>query len=215
MRSARRSPGVYTVLSIVVLVSLFPLYWSFVGASRDNASISKVPPTLVPGGNLLHNLSTAFTDFDMRRALFNSFTVSTIVTISVVLTSTLAGFAFAKLRFQGRSGLLIVVVATMMVPTQLGIIPLYIMMANWFHLAGSIWSLILPAATSAFGVFFMRQYLVTALPTELLDAGRVDGCSTLQLYWHRSSRSPGRRWRSSACSRSWRRGTTSSGPWWR
>jgi cellobiose transport system permease protein len=58
------------------------------------------------------------------------------------------------------------------------------MMANWFHLAGSIWSLILPAATSAFGVFFMRQYLVTALPVELLDAGRVDGCSTLQLYWH-------------------------------
>jgi len=172
------------MLSIVVLVSLFPLYWSFVGASRDNAAISKVPPTLIPGGNLLHNLTTAFTDFDMKLALFNSLTVSTIVTISVVLTSTMAGFAFAKLRFKGRGALLIVVVATMMVPTQLGIIPLYIMMANWFHLAGSVWSLILPAATSAFGVFFMRQYLVTALPTELLDAGRVDGCSTLQLYWH-------------------------------
>jgi cellobiose transport system permease protein len=185
MRSAaRRSPGVYTLLTIVVLISLFPLYWSFVGASRDNAAISKVPPTLVPGGNLLHNLRTAFTDFDMRLALFNSFTVSTIVTISVVITSTMAGFAFAKLRFKGRGGLLIVVIATMMVPTQLGIIPLYIMMANWFHLAGSIWSLILPAATSAFGVFFIRQYLVTALPVELLDAGRVDGCSTLQLYWH-------------------------------
>src|SRR6185312_14046086 len=111
-RAARRSPGVYTLLTIVVLISLFPLYWSFVGASRDNAAISKVPPTLVPGGNLLH----AFTDFDMRLALFNSFTVSTIVTISVVLTSTMAGFAFAKLRFKGRGGLLIVVIATMMVP---------------------------------------------------------------------------------------------------
>jgi cellobiose transport system permease protein len=92
--------------------------------------------------------------------------------------------AFAKLRFRGRNALLVLVVATMMVPTQLGIIPLYIMMANWLHLAGSVWALILPAATSAFGVFFMRQYLVSALPTELLDAGRVDGCSTPQLYWH-------------------------------
>jgi cellobiose transport system permease protein len=175
---------VYLMLGLVVAVSVFPLYWSFVGASRDNAAISQVPPTLLPGGNLLDNLNKAFTQLDMRLALTNSLLVSSVVTVSVVLTSSMAGFAFAKLRFRGRNALLILVVATMMVPTQLGIIPLYIMMANWLHLSGSVWALILPAATSAFGVFFMRQYLVTALPTELLDAGRVDGCSTLQLYWH-------------------------------
>jgi cellobiose transport system permease protein len=184
VNTARRSPGIYLLLGVIVVLSVFPLYWSFVGASRDNASISKVPPTLVPGGNLLSNLSKAFSQLDMSLALTNSFIVSSAVTISVVLTSSMAGFAFAKLRFRGRNALLVIVVATMMVPTQLGIIPLYIMMANWLHLAGSVWSLILPAATSAFGVFFMRQYLVTALPTELLDAGRVDGCSPLQLYWH-------------------------------
>jgi cellobiose transport system permease protein len=72
----------------------------------------------------------------------------------------------------------------MMVPTQLGIIPLYIMMSNWLGIANNITALILPAAANAFGVFFMRQYLVTALPTELIEAGRVDGCSPLRLYWH-------------------------------
>jgi cellobiose transport system permease protein len=104
--------------------------------------------------------------------------------ISVVLTSTLAGFAFAKLRFRGRGALLGLVVATMMVPPQLGIIPLYIMMANWLHWSNHLQALIVPAAASAFGVFFMRQYLVSALPTELLEAGRLDGCSTFRLYWH-------------------------------
>src|SRR5256714_3808047 len=120
----------------------------------------------------------------MQCALTNSVLVASIVTISVVLTSSLAGFAFAKLRFRGRGALLGMVVATMMVPTQLGIIPLYIMMAQWFGWSDHIQALILPAAASAFGVFFMRQYLVTALPTELIEAARVDGCSTLRTYWN-------------------------------
>jgi cellobiose transport system permease protein len=175
--------GTYLLLIAVVAGSLFPLYWSVVGASGDNASISRVPPSLVPGTHLLENLRKAFTETDMRLALINSLIVSTTVTVSVVLTSTLAGFAFAKLRFRGRGALLATVVATMMVPTQLGIIPLYIMMANWLHWANHLQALILPAATSAFGVFFMRQYLVTALPAELLEAARVDGCTTLRIYW--------------------------------
>jgi cellobiose transport system permease protein len=175
--------GTYLLLGVIVLLSLFPLYWSFVAASRDNNDISKVPPSLVPGGNLLINLRKVFTDTDMQLALTNSVIVASVVTVSVVLTSSLAGFAFAKLRFRGRNALLALVVATMMVPTQLGIIPLYIMMAQWFGWTDHIQALILPAAASAFGVFFMRQYLVTALPTELIEAARVDGCSTLRVYW--------------------------------
>ena len=184
MKQLRAGKGTYVLLAFVVAISLFPLYWSFVAASRDNSDISRVPPSLLPGGNLLTNLGKAFTETDMQLALTNSLLVSTIVTISVVLTSSLAGFAFAKLRFRGRGALLGMVVATMMVPPQLGIIPLYIMMANWFHWSNHVQALILPSAASAFGVFFMRQYLVSALPTELLEAGRIDGCSTLRLYWH-------------------------------
>jgi cellobiose transport system permease protein len=176
--------GTYLVLGVVLLLSIFPMYWTLVAASNDNSAISKAPPALVPGPRLLANIGKVFTQTDMRLALINSFVVSAAVTVSVVLTSTLAGFAFAKLRFRGRGALLGLVVATMMVPAQLGIIPLYIMMANWLHWANQLQALIVPAAASAFGVFFMRQYLVGALPTELLEAGRIDGCTTLRLYWH-------------------------------
>jgi cellobiose transport system permease protein len=180
----RAGKGTYLLLAVVVAISLFPLYWSFVAASRDNSDINRTPPSLLPGANLLANLRKAFTETDMQLALTNSVIVASVVTVSVVLTSSLAGFAFAKLRFRGRGALLGMVVATMMVPTQLGIIPLYIMMAQWFGWSDHIQALILPAAASAFGVFFMRQYLVTALPTELIEAARVDGCSTLRVYWH-------------------------------
>jgi cellobiose transport system permease protein len=176
--------GTYVLLGIVILISFFPIYWSLVGAGGTNASISRVPPALFPGTHLFTNIQRAFTLIDLRLALLNSVIVSGTITLSVLLTSTLAGFAFAKLRFRGRNILLGSVVATMMVPPQLGVIPLYIMMANWLHWANNIVALIVPAAAQAFGVFFMRQYLITALPIELIEAARVDGASTLRVYWN-------------------------------
>ncbi|GAA5022148.1 carbohydrate ABC transporter permease [Kitasatospora paranensis] len=183
-RQLSAGKSVYATLTVGVLLSVFPLYWTVVAASRNNTDIHRVPPVLLPGGNLLHNIGQAFAQSDMQLALVNSFIVSATVTASVVVTSSLAGFAFAKLPFRGRNPLLATVVATMMVPTQLGIIPLYIMMANWFHWADHLQALIVPAVANAFGVFFMRQYLVTAVPDELLDAARMDGCTTRGLYWH-------------------------------
>ena len=180
----RAGRGTYLTLFVVLLLSVFPLYWTFVAASHDNAAISRVPPTLLPGGELLTNIGKTFAQTNMRLALVNSLIVAGTVTLSVVFTSTLAGFAFGKLPFRGRGALLGVVVATMMVPPQLGIIPLYIMMANWLHWSNHLQALIVPGAATAFGVFFMRQYVVSALPTELLEAGRLDGCSTFRLYWH-------------------------------
>ncbi len=115
-------------------------------------------------------------------ALINSSIVSSVVTAAVVLTSTMAGFAFAKLSFRGSRGLLAFIVATMLIPTQLGIIPLYIMVTQWFHWAGSLKAVIAPGLVSAFGVFFMTQYLRQALPTELVDAARVDGASIWRIY---------------------------------
>jgi cellobiose transport system permease protein len=115
--------------------------------------------------------------------MLNSFIVSGSVTVSVVLFSTLAGFAFAKLRFRGRTPLLVAAIATTTVPQQLGIIPLYILMAElgW---TGLLEAVIVPGLVTAFGVFFMTQYLSSAIPDELLEAGRIDGCTTLRLFWH-------------------------------
>lgn len=184
----RRAPdqgrwGTYGILFAIIIFSIFPLYWSIVVSSRDQSAIGRYPPPLVPGGSLWDNLSAAFEQGNFGLALTNSVIVAGTITVAVVFTSTLAGFAFAKLTFRGRNGLFTAVVGTMLVPTQLAIIPLYIMITQWFGWANDLRGVIVPALVSAFGVFFMRQYLSSAMPTELLEAGRVDGASTMRIYW--------------------------------
>ncbi|MET8160433.1 carbohydrate ABC transporter permease [Sphaerisporangium sp. NPDC005289] len=174
---------IYLTLIAVAFFSALPLYYSVVVASRDNAALADVPPPLLPGGNLLANIGRVFDTVPFALALLNSVLVAGSIALSVMFFSTLAGFAFAKLRFRGSKVLLLLTVATMMVPTQLGIIPLYLLMVK-LEWTGSMYALIVPALTNAFGVFFMTQYLSRALPTELLEAGRVDGCTTWGLFWH-------------------------------
>ena len=101
----------------------------------------------------------------------------------MVFFSTLAGYAFAKLRFRGREGLMVAVIATMAVPTQLGIIPLFMMMKQ-FGWTGSLGAVIVPTLVTAFGVFFMRQYLVDVIPDELIEAARVDGASMISTFFN-------------------------------
>jgi cellobiose transport system permease protein len=173
----------YLTLIAVVFFSALPLYYSVVVASRDNSALADVPPPLFPGGNFLANVEKVFDTVPFALALLNSVLVAGSISIAVMFFSTLAGFAFAKLRFRGRNALLLITVATMMVPTQLGIIPLYLIMVK-LEWTGSMYALIVPALVNAFGVFFMTQFLSRALPTELLEAGRVDGCSTWGLFWH-------------------------------
>lgn len=175
--------GTYAALVALVLLCAFPLYWSLVVASHDQATISQYPPAVLPGPNLWQHVRTAFEQANFGLALVNSAIVCTVITFCVLLTSTMAGFAFSRLRFRGREALLGFVVGTMLIPTQLGIIPLYIMVSRWFGWSNDLRAVILPSLVSAFGVFFMRQYLVAALPVELVEAGRVDGASTLRLYW--------------------------------
>ncbi|WP_253767924.1 carbohydrate ABC transporter permease [Goodfellowiella coeruleoviolacea] len=176
-------PWVYACLLAVLLGSAFPVYWSFVVASQTPDAIGKVPPVLVPGGHLFDNIAKVFDQTEFALALGNSLIVSGTITVSVVFFSTLAGFAFAKLRFRGRGLLLVVVVATQAIPHELGVIPLFMMMSD-FGWASELQAVIVPSLVTAFGVFFMRQYLDRAVPYELLEAGRMDGCSTLRLFWH-------------------------------
>src|SRR5699024_10665877 len=104
-----------------------------------------------------------------------------VITTSVVMFSTLAGYAFAKLRFRGREGLMVFVIATLAIPTQLGIIPLFMLMKE-FGWTGSLGAVIIPTLVTAFWVFFMRQYLVDVIPDELLEAARVDGASKFRTF---------------------------------
>lgn len=181
----KAGPVVYIVLALGAALSVFPLYFMFVVATRSNDAIGGLPPVLTPGGQLADNVQRLLDNADAHflRGLLNSVLVSGSVTISVVLFSTLAGFAFAKLRFRGRNALLLVIVATMAIPVQLGLIPLYILMVKlgW---TGELKAVIVPFLVSGFGVFMMRQYASSAVSDELIEAARVDGCSTLRIYWN-------------------------------
>lgn len=174
---------VYLTLIAVLFFSSFPLYFSLVVASQDNSAMGKVPPPVIPGENLFTNIARVFDTVPFGTALLNSLLASSIITVSVVLFSTLAGFAFAKLKFRARGAFLLLVVATMMVPAQLGIIPLYLMMIE-LEWTDTLQAIIVPALVQAFGVFFMTQYLAEAVPTELIEAARADGCSTHRIFWH-------------------------------
>jgi cellobiose transport system permease protein len=180
-------PFTYLFLLVVVVASLFPLYWSLVVASHTNAAVYAYPPKLLPGGNLFHNIRRLFdsgiVSVDFAKALVNSAIVSSAVTASVVFFSALAGFAFAKLEFRGRKLLFLLVLATLLVPVQLGLIPLYIQMIH-FGWLNSIKAVIAPNLVTAFGVFLMRQYIVGGVPNELIAAARVDGCNSWRVFWH-------------------------------
>ncbi|WP_228393195.1 carbohydrate ABC transporter permease [Ornithinicoccus hortensis] len=191
-RPRRRSSGagqgrpgklVYGLLAAVLLGSMFPLWWSFLVASHDSTVLSRQTFPILPGGNFLQNAATVIDTVEFWRATRNSIVVSTVVSASVVFFATLAGYAFAKLRFRGSRPLLVFVIATMAVPTQLGVVPLYQVMAKlgW---TGELVAVIVPGLVTAFGVFWMTQYLSQAVPDELIEAARVDGCSMLRTFWH-------------------------------
>ncbi|GAA2146330.1 carbohydrate ABC transporter permease [Glycomyces algeriensis] len=184
MRALREQPGrlAYLTMVAVLFFSGFPLYYSFVVASRDNSALAQVPPPVLPGANLVANVERVFATVPFGTALWNSAVVSVSVTASVVFFSTLAGFAFAKLEFKGAKVLLLAVVATMMVPVQLGVIPLFMLMVE-LEWTDTLWAVIAPGLVSAFGVFFMTQYLRGALPGSLIESARMDGASTFRIFW--------------------------------
>ncbi|MCP2334073.1 MULTISPECIES: carbohydrate ABC transporter permease [Actinoalloteichus] len=173
----------YGLLLAFVLGSVFPLWWSFIVASHESSVVRERIPPLLPGANFFSHAAEVFDTVPFWLALGNSLIVATTVTVSVVLFGTLAGYAFARLRFRGSGALFAFVVATLAVPTQLGIIPLYIAMTS-YGWQGQLAAVIVPNLVTAFGVFWMRQYLVGALPHELLEAARVDGCSMIRTFWH-------------------------------
>ena len=188
--SARRSgttrgPGflTYGILLAFLLGSAYPLWWSAVVGSRSNEALGSTWPPLWPGGNFWTNAAEVFDTVPFWKALGNSLLISGTITVSVVLFSTLAGYAFAKLKFRGRGVLMVAVIATMAIPTQLGIIPLFMIMQEigW---TGKIGAVIVPSLVTAFGVFFMRQYLVDVIPDELIESARMDGATMIRTFRH-------------------------------
>ena len=182
-RWRKMSPLSYITLGLVGFISVFPFYWMVIVASNGNDEISKETPTLLIGPRLPEVIGHVFEANEyFGVSMWNTVFVGTIVAAAQVFFSSVAGFAFAKLNFKGRKFLVLFVVGTMMLPSQLGIIPLYMLMANlgWIN---TLTALIVPALVTAFGVFWMRQIIDAQVPNELLEAASIDGAGVFRIYW--------------------------------
>ncbi|PWJ49021.1 carbohydrate ABC transporter membrane protein 2, CUT1 family [Quadrisphaera granulorum] len=189
MRAARplrrhwRSLVPHLVLWVGVVVALFPFYWSVVMATNTTRDIFSTPPKLVPGTHLLENLQNVFARIDFWGALGNTALVAVVTTGAVLTLDSLAAFAFSKFEFPGRRALFGLLLLLFMLPAQLSLIPQFIIMRE-LGFVGQLQALVLPAAANAFGVFWMRQYMSTSVPDEVLDAARMDGCGFFRQWWH-------------------------------
>ncbi|GAA3721646.1 carbohydrate ABC transporter permease [Streptomyces tremellae] len=179
-RQLHAGPFTYAALVVAGILSVLPLYWTLVAASHTQNEVLALTPPLLPGGRLFHNLATAWQQANLGKAIVNSVVVSGCITAATLFFCTLAGYAFAKMRFRGRGWLMTAVIATLTIPPQLSVVPLFMMMSDigW---GGHLESVIFPTLVSAFGVFFMRQYLLEALPYELVEAAKVDGANNFRI----------------------------------
>ncbi|WP_226037092.1 carbohydrate ABC transporter permease [Aquibacillus saliphilus] len=174
---------VYILLTIASILSIFPLYWMFVMATNENSAINSVPPAFIPGAELVTNFTNVINTIDFFGAVWNSLIVSSVITIGVLFLCSLAGFAFAKFNFKGKNILFIAILVTMMIPPQLGLIPQYIIITklDWLN---DLKAIIVPGMIDAFGIFWMRQYISSNVPDELVDAAKMDGCTNFRVYWN-------------------------------
>ncbi|WP_028782173.1 carbohydrate ABC transporter permease [Thalassobacillus devorans] len=172
---------VYIVLFFASLLSLFPFYWMFVMATRPSAAYNSIPPTLLPGGQLVNNFMKVLDTIPFFQAMWNTIILCTTVTIAVLIISSLAGFAFAKFQFPGKNFFFICILLTMVVPPQLGLIPQYYLISQlgWLDtlLGAGVLFLLNPL-----GIFLMRQYISESVPDELIEAAKLDGCSNFRIY---------------------------------
>jgi len=160
---------------------LLPLVWMVATAFKTSEETFRYPPTLIPERFTLANFQKAWQVAPFGDYFVNSVVVSVAVTASQVFFCSLAGYVFAKFRFWGRDVLFTLVVAKLMIPIQVLIVPLYLLIIN-LHLADSLTGVIAPDIMGAFGIFMLRQFIVS-LPDELMDSARLDGCSDFAIYW--------------------------------
>jgi multiple sugar transport system permease protein len=171
------------VLIVLSLAALFPFYWMVSGSLKTEFETFQFPPTLYPHEPTLDNYLGITHDLPFGLFYLNTLKIAGLSVLGQLITSSLAGYAFARLEFPGRDKLFLLVLGTMMVPAIITIIPLYILVypLNWVNTHNP---LIIPAMLgSAFGTFLLRQYMLS-LPKELEDAARIDGCNSWQIYYY-------------------------------
>jgi multiple sugar transport system permease protein len=165
----------------IIVIMAGPFAWMFLSAFKSATEIVQIPPTFLPNTWTLDNFSYIFSALPFARYFLNSAIMSIGVTALTLLTSSLAGFVFAKYEFWGKEVLFTFIVSLLVIPFATIVVPLYILVSS-LKLTNTYVGLILPICVSSFGIFLLRQFM-EGIPNELLDAARVDGASDLWMYW--------------------------------
>jgi len=186
--------ALYVLLTVLAIIFVFPFLWSFLTSVKSTTEVFDAGITL-PAIWRFDNYLQAVRSYNLLRYLFNSTFVSLVVAFAHIALASTAGFAFARLHFPGRDLLFVLVVATLMVPSQATLVPLFILVKEWpllggndlwghggFGMLDSYWALTVPLFATAYGTFLLRQFFLT-LPADLEDAARIDGTSEFGIYW--------------------------------
>lgn len=172
----------YTILTIGALSMVLPFLWMLLTSLMTDTQIFSIPPEIIPSPVKPKNYSDVAQKIPLFRYFLNSLIVSIATVIGQVATCSMAAYAFARLNFKHKNVLFLAFLATMMIPPQVNIVPLFFLMRE-LHWIDTYWALIIPGIFGGFGIFLLRQWFLT-FPKELEDAAKIDGCNPLQTFWH-------------------------------
>lgn len=175
--------GAYAILILGLVGTLLPFFYITVSSLKNEAELRKTPPDFFPQEPTFKHYTTILSDEDIpiERNVLNSVIVSLARVAITLFTSSFAGYIFAKYHFRGKNLAFGVMLIQIMIPFQVVMIPNYLLVVR-LGLIDSLWALIVPTMVDAFGIFLMKQF-IESLPSELMDAARIDGCSEFGIYW--------------------------------
>jgi multiple sugar transport system permease protein len=173
--------ALYVLALIGAAYALVPLLWMASASVMPAGEASTYPPPLLPSHVTWEHYADLFERLDVGRFFLNSLLIATLVTGISLVTNSMAGYAFAKFRFRGRDGLFRFLLAALVIPVQVAMLPLFLLLKE-MGLINTYWGVIVPGMATIFGIFLVRQYALS-IPDDLLDAARIDGASEFRIYW--------------------------------
>lgn len=182
MKSRRVSAVVVnSVLAVGAFFTLVPLLWMIAASLMPTGQANAEPPVFIPHPATLEHYRALFTRLNLARTLRNSVVLSVTITLGSLLFNSMAGYAFAKLRFSGRDRIFAVLVAALAIPVQVAMLPLFLLI-KWLGMVNTLWGVLVPTLSGIFGIFLIRQY-ARSVPDEVLEAARMDGAGEFRIYW--------------------------------
>lgn len=181
MKTTLKKIFLYVLLMLISVITFTPLLWMISASVMPSGDANTFPPKFFPSTITFEHYITLFTRLNIGRYVFNSFLVSLGVTALSTIINSLAGYAFAKFRFRGKDKLFKFLIASMIVPAQVTMLPLFLML-NKMGLVNTYWGILVPGLASIFGIFLIRQYALS-LPESLIEAAKIDGATEIEIYW--------------------------------